>query len=559
MAIVQISRIQHRRGLLQDLPNLASAELGYAVDARRLFIGNGTTTEGAPVEGRTEILTEFSDLFSLSSIYNYKGTAGGYEVQTGPDAQNPTLRTLQAKLDELVSVRDFGARGDGLTDDTSAIQRAISRTYTSVNTEVINNKQRTIYFPAGRYKITQQLYLPPKTKLLGDGVGSSIENVGGGSTLIITDSFGQFGPDYGRIDAQTGEIPEVSNYIVQDMQLTNYHSTLVPVMMIDGGLDMTFERVSFRGLAPGTDTADLYEAMVVVRTPGFTIGRSIRFNGCSFNNANCGIEINDQVRHLTIENCSFNFLENAVRISQFVTAGYTPPIGIKINNNLFNSIAGRSVWLYPDNPTNSITLVGNTHRFVGVGLLYPQDSDADPLTPVVEFNGDGNYIVGDDFKRSTRAARLIPNVKLNGGASLNTGVSTIITGATLGLGRWNQTSAIQVTLADNRATPTPVLFPDGTRVGFSAAPGGNAIAEFVMVRNNIVRTGVLRLAFGVNGSGVPTIGFDDEYTESESVGITLYGFYNSSTNRWDLFYTSTFTAYATSMTFSFRYLSALTN
>jgi hypothetical protein len=85
------------------------------------------------------------------------------------------------------------------------------------------------------------------------------------------------------------------------------------------------------------------------------------------------------------------------------------------------------------------------------------------------------------------------------------------------------------------------------------------MVEFVMVRNNIVRTGMLRLAFGVNGSGVPTIGFDDEYTESEPVGITLYGFYNSSTNRWDLFYTSTFTAYATTLTFAFRYLSPLTN
>ena len=49
MAIVQISRITQRKGLLDDLPQLAGAEFGYAVNERRLFIGNGTLQEGAPV------------------------------------------------------------------------------------------------------------------------------------------------------------------------------------------------------------------------------------------------------------------------------------------------------------------------------------------------------------------------------------------------------------------------------------------------------------------------------------------------------------------------------
>ena len=58
MAILQISRITQRKGLAQDLPEpLAGAELGWAIDTRQLFIGNGELTEGAPVVGNTEILT----------------------------------------------------------------------------------------------------------------------------------------------------------------------------------------------------------------------------------------------------------------------------------------------------------------------------------------------------------------------------------------------------------------------------------------------------------------------------------------------------------------------
>jgi hypothetical protein len=60
MAIVQISRIQIRRGLNQDLPQLASAEMGWSVDTQQLYIGNGTIAEGAPSAGITEILTSNS-------------------------------------------------------------------------------------------------------------------------------------------------------------------------------------------------------------------------------------------------------------------------------------------------------------------------------------------------------------------------------------------------------------------------------------------------------------------------------------------------------------------
>jgi hypothetical protein len=49
-------RITARKGLQVDLPQpLAGAELGWAVDERRLFIGNGPLEDGAPVVGNTEI------------------------------------------------------------------------------------------------------------------------------------------------------------------------------------------------------------------------------------------------------------------------------------------------------------------------------------------------------------------------------------------------------------------------------------------------------------------------------------------------------------------------
>jgi len=83
MAIVSISRIQHRRGLQQDLPSLASAELGWSVDEQRLFIGNGTLPEGAPQLGNTEILTEHSDILRLAQTYTFRNEDAGYIPTTG--------------------------------------------------------------------------------------------------------------------------------------------------------------------------------------------------------------------------------------------------------------------------------------------------------------------------------------------------------------------------------------------------------------------------------------------------------------------------------------------
>jgi len=61
MAILQISRIQHRSGNQVDLPQLAEAELGWATDTKRLFIGKTTPNENI------EVMTAYSNI-SFSQI-----------------------------------------------------------------------------------------------------------------------------------------------------------------------------------------------------------------------------------------------------------------------------------------------------------------------------------------------------------------------------------------------------------------------------------------------------------------------------------------------------------
>lgn len=56
--------------------------------------------------------------------------------------------------DTWVSVTSLGAKGDGTTDDTAALRAAIA-------------KHRTLYFPSGKYRVTDTLELKPDTVLIG--------------------------------------------------------------------------------------------------------------------------------------------------------------------------------------------------------------------------------------------------------------------------------------------------------------------------------------------------------------------------------------------------------
>lgn len=73
---------------------------------------------------------------------------GSSSVATGAT----TFRTDSERAAEVVNVRDFGAKGDGATDDTVAIQAAITRGRTIYNAD--DRTGFTLYFPPGVYVVS---------------------------------------------------------------------------------------------------------------------------------------------------------------------------------------------------------------------------------------------------------------------------------------------------------------------------------------------------------------------------------------------------------------------
>jgi hypothetical protein len=100
------------------------------------------------------------------------GSAAIAHIASGSGA---VATTVQAKLREAVSVKDFGAAGNGSTDDTNAINNAIA--------SLTNGG--TIYFPRGRYRITSTVTITGKP-IWFIGEGADTEYTKGSGIIVDT-------------------------------------------------------------------------------------------------------------------------------------------------------------------------------------------------------------------------------------------------------------------------------------------------------------------------------------------------------------------------------------
>jgi hypothetical protein len=107
------------------------------------------------------------------SASTLSGTGGAGLIGFEQPGTGAVLRTVQSKGQDVVSVKDFGATGNGTTDDTTAIQAAITYAQTS---------GQTVYMPAGTYLVTHSLNATSSgipthpVNIIGDGQNNTVIN-----------------------------------------------------------------------------------------------------------------------------------------------------------------------------------------------------------------------------------------------------------------------------------------------------------------------------------------------------------------------------------------------
>ena len=124
---------------------------------------------------------------------NTTGTAAGLSAALNATGVNYTsggtgavTRTAASKFQETVSVKDFGATGNGVTDDTAAIQAAINYAGTLGVHGYGDPLGATVFFPAGMYNVSSTLNMVDGgVTLCGDGKLSTTLNATGNYGNII--------------------------------------------------------------------------------------------------------------------------------------------------------------------------------------------------------------------------------------------------------------------------------------------------------------------------------------------------------------------------------------
>lgn len=179
-------------GTYDNIYGIVGADIPGTVNVEN-FTGNGTQTVfilAAPPGGVNNTQVFINGVYQFKNTYSVSGTtlvftqapppaASSIEVLRfstfsvgtlnadqviyDPAGAGAVATTVQAKLRETVSVKDFGAVGDGVANDTVAIEAAIAYAATAQGGAIGNS----VYFPTGTYLISNTIVMPNRVGLQG--------------------------------------------------------------------------------------------------------------------------------------------------------------------------------------------------------------------------------------------------------------------------------------------------------------------------------------------------------------------------------------------------------
>ena len=492
MAVTQISKIQVRYGFQADIVNLAAGELGWAIDTQRLFIGNGSIAEGAPYGGMTEVVTGTVDISKLLGNYIYRGTLGGYTVQTGPDSSLDVVRLWQDKVDDFVNVRDFGVTGTGNQDDTEALQRAIDQTYNRLWVDVATRTKRILRLNAGIYRIDGDIKIPPYARIVGEGKDSV--------RIILSGNKNKFklatsrGTD-SAVAINPAEYP--AGILIKGVTFVGLSDS--DLFLVDGVNSITFDDVKFTGtrfekpLNSGLGGAGVKIMSTILPA------KNIKFLDCTFENLSYAAKIDSKVGtyNINFTNCTFYNLYAGITINN----GGTPiSESVKVTNSLFEKIATHGI--FGALGVCGIISLGNTYK--NVASNYEGDTDL-PISdwyPIIVFQAHGNYSIADIFARTLNNSIAYPRVSSNGFDTVSMSIDE-----SFNLGNSKYTAGRRIPIQSGRSGFVVLNnFKHGT-------------ITYSVTRGIEVRIGHIKVIGSLETDA--QIIYDDDYTETNNIGIGL--------------------------------------
>ena len=297
-----------------------------------------------------------------------------------------TARSFTSRNGDVFNVRDYGALGDGSTDDITAIGNALDAAITA---------RGKLYFPAGVYVISNTIN---KTfgavgtfyglSIYGDGIGCSIikqttSNRGvfdlicaGRSGCLTIENLGFWN------NSGLSTVPCIK-YAVSQEDNNDSHPNLRATNLFFGaqsggnswtiGMDLYnihngyISGVQYYGDLAGGGTGIVFQKYGTNATAGTNKSMACCIQGSQFNLCNTGIKIKDSMESCLIQECLM------VGVVYGVNSDYSIHLGV-VNSHINCNGTGTGVCIYGSG-TGSDS--GRLDQFVCQGnLLYSQDANS---------------------------------------------------------------------------------------------------------------------------------------------------------------------------------------
>ena len=352
---------------------------------------------------------------------NFAAVGDSSNIEYLPSGSGAVATTVQAKLRQTVSVKDFGAIGDGTTDDTTAIQDTID--YLEANGGGV------VFIPAGTYKITSSISItwPNVTDQSSNG-RVTIQGEGSGITIIS---------DY---RSSTGNINADSSLIIDFSGHTDAHLTAGSNWFLAAIGGFAINRGANSGTGNGIYCQKVaFLEMTDVRCENYYNGYLMRnvlsstFTSCfSYNNANNGFDFSidtstgssvgrSDPNSICIRDSSIAFCSNYALSVQRGANFSVDNCQIESNGSMTNpSSAGIIYQGNPQEGDNGLT-VYNTYfeNNAGAADIYFGHSDTWGLKVV-------NNVIGCNFNRISSTTYTYNNIVFNTWSGTDTVVGNII-------------------------------------------------------------------------------------------------------------------------------------
>ena len=310
-------------------------------------------------------------------IYANDDTKGDAMIGVKKPFSGAIHRTQHDKNEDTISVKDFGATGDGVTDDSQSIKDTLAAA-----------NGRNIVVPSGKYRLLSYLEIPSNCHIFGDGdvefyldpaitTGADFGGIGRSIFAIyksnisfenITFSSSKIGLTKGiSIGFLNCKMMRVTNCTFKDFGNSTYYAQ---GLIMFGCTDITIENSTFDNCSG--DGAALSNGCLRYTVKGCTFSGNLDWGLALVSMSNYGsvtsnLFLNNVSTATGVERCSYvNFIgntminnEHGVRVCEFVAATSDKSEYITIVGNNINS-AAVGVSIEEMRPSNgNFTVSGN--------------------------------------------------------------------------------------------------------------------------------------------------------------------------------------------------------